>query len=382
MDPQIKIGLEFDLRSAFPQPNVVFDRSLEAVPELLYFDSPYCLADQVNAMDLSDQSQILALLKQKCQSTPTSLTSADCLGTIGSLLACMCSCQIGHERLTSTSIEGLLGPTVQVLQMLPNFKQFKLALPPSCPQPCEKPTAPPLPAPSVVAQFAPCSDSDVASLTKLAEAPNDQQILDSLSPTCRGCILQAVRFRVAPANRTSGCLKPPDQIRTVTAPLLTNTAAPTGNLEFDWTSGFSGPAKRALTTNAGDSLTFTHLAGHNIVQVDSLKAFESCDFSNGIIKSPGTASVYDSSSAASYVYRTPTTPGTTEYFVCGVSSHCAMGQKLALTVMATHAPTQPPLRQVALGAVGRAEAPAVSRCAAALLGSLVLSSVLATGRWW
>jgi hypothetical protein len=379
VDPTIKIGLDFDLRSAFAQPAVVFDRSLEAVPELLYFDSPYCHADEVNAIDsLSDQSSVLALLRGKCSSTPTSLTSAECLGTIGNLLSCMCSCHIGYDKLTSASIEGLRSVEV-VLQMLPNFKQFNLQVPPHCPQPCVKPSAPPLPGPSVVAQSAPCSDSDVAALTKLSEsADDDQQLIGSLTPTCRGCVYSAVRYRLPSSDRKAECLKLPDQASTRVAPILTLTGAPTSVVQFDWTSGFNGAAHRTLTMNAGDLLTFTQLAGHNIVQVNSMQAFDSCDFKSGVVKSPGTDSVYDSSTAASYLYRTPTVPGTTEYFVCGVGSHCAMGQKLALTVTATRAPTEP-VRAVPIGPAGRMKAPTAGRCAMVVLGGFVLSSLLVSG---
>ena len=61
---------------------------------------------------------------------------------------------------------------------------------------------------------------------------------------------------------------------------------------------------------------------HDLVQLPDEAAFNSCDMSNAVTLA--------STSRSSYYYDCAT-PGATVYLACSVGSHCAMGQKIAVT---------------------------------------------------
>ena len=99
------------------------------------------------------------------------------------------------------------------------------------------------------------------------------------------------------------------------------TPAPSGDTvtPVQWLAGFQGESAQAIEAHAGDILQFVWDSGDHDVQIMADKdAFDNCDFS-------GATSVGD----ASHVQYTLT--ALPAYFACSVDTHCASGQKLAVT---------------------------------------------------
>ena len=113
-------------------------------------------------------------------------------------------------------------------------------------------------------------------------------------------------------------------------PVETLPASTKAATDWDWLSGFMGESKRALTVEAGQTVRFTNMQGHNIVVVPSKAAFDACSFAND-------AAVVTPSAESTYTWTAPSQAGIV-YLVCGVGTHCIAGQKLAVTVALT-APT-------------------------------------------
>jgi len=87
---------------------------------------------------------------------------------------------------------------------------------------------------------------------------------------------------------------------------------------INWLAGFSDANARAMELNVGDSITFTWMGRHNVYQMPSEEAFDSCDFSDAIeIGSDSGVEV--------------TLNSLPSYFACEISGHCMAGQKLAVT---------------------------------------------------
>jgi len=89
---------------------------------------------------------------------------------------------------------------------------------------------------------------------------------------------------------------------------------------FDWVSGFGNPANQVLTVNEGDTIKFDWSSSHNVQQMADSAKFTGCDFA-------GATMLGDTSPVTSDAL----TVGT-HYYACSVGSHCASGQKLAVTV--------------------------------------------------
>ena len=75
-----------------------------------------------------------------------------------------------------------------------------------------------------------------------------------------------------------------------------------------------------MEAEVGDTLTFEWPGVHNVYQMPSLEAFESCDFSSATLigSETGVQATLDSLPA---------------YFACEISGHCLAGQKLAVTAI-------------------------------------------------
>jgi len=91
---------------------------------------------------------------------------------------------------------------------------------------------------------------------------------------------------------------------------------------FDWVSGFGVPANQVLEVSEGDMIKFEWSSGHNVEQMADETKFTGCDFS-------GSTMLGDTSPVTTAAL----TVGT-HYYACSVGSHCAAGQKLAVTVVA------------------------------------------------
>ena len=99
------------------------------------------------------------------------------------------------------------------------------------------------------------------------------------------------------------------------------TPAPSGDTvtPVQWLAGFQDANARAIEAHAGDILQFVWEQGyHNVKIMADKDAFDNCDFS-------GATSVGD----ASHVQYTLT--ALPAYFACSIGTHCASGQKLAVT---------------------------------------------------
>ena len=89
-------------------------------------------------------------------------------------------------------------------------------------------------------------------------------------------------------------------------------------IEINWLAGFGSADARAKTAAVGDSMRFEWSGYHNVYQMADEAAFNNCDFS-------GATNLGDSSPVEITITELPA------YFACSVGSHCANGQKLAVT---------------------------------------------------
>jgi len=95
---------------------------------------------------------------------------------------------------------------------------------------------------------------------------------------------------------------------------------------FNWVSGFGAPANQVLEVSEGDMIKFEWSSSHNVEQMADEAKFTTCDFSGSTMLG-----------ASSPVTTAALTVGT-HYYACSIGSHCASGQKLAVTVVASSDP--------------------------------------------
>ena len=91
-----------------------------------------------------------------------------------------------------------------------------------------------------------------------------------------------------------------------------------GATHIDWTAGFSDATARSTTAAIGQTLRFEWPSQHNVILMASEAAFNDCDFAGST--NLGNTSAVD--------YTLTSLPA---YFACSIGSHCAVGQKLAVT---------------------------------------------------
>ena len=89
----------------------------------------------------------------------------------------------------------------------------------------------------------------------------------------------------------------------------------------------------------GDKLSFKYNAFHNVYLMPSQEAYESCDFSAAT--ELASVSYGGGEGDIPNKYEAVTTATGTLYFACQIASHCAQGQKIAVTVKAAPAPPPP-----------------------------------------
>ena len=105
-----------------------------------------------------------------------------------------------------------------------------------------------------------------------------------------------------------------------THPHPTSSPAPSaaGITHVQWTAGFQDATARSKNAHVGDTLHFMWEGNHDVHVMASKAAFDSCDFT-------GATNLGAVSPIAYPLTALPT------YFSCSVGSHCAGGQKLAVT---------------------------------------------------
>ena len=91
----------------------------------------------------------------------------------------------------------------------------------------------------------------------------------------------------------------------------------------DWEAHYdmADGSANALTITAGTTATFTWTGGHNVYEFDDEAAYDSCDFASATELADTEAKTLDVTEASA----------TTKYYGCQVGSHCAVGQKIAIT---------------------------------------------------
>ena len=124
-------------------------------------------------------------------------------------------------------------------------------------------------------------------------------------------------------------------------PVQPPSTYPPPTTELAWAIPMS---PQTLTVRVGEWVTLTWSGGatHNVFQIFNVDSYSSCANVDGI---DGTE-VSHMRSAGSYTAIFDT-PGTF-YYICAVPGHCAMGQKIAITVMTAFPPPSPPLPGVSL----------------------------------
>ena len=108
--------------------------------------------------------------------------------------------------------------------------------------------------------------------------------------------------------------------------LLVGFAAAMGTpKQFDFMKGFSGKAEdQALSVPSMTDLEFTWPGNHNVYRMKDKAAYDTCKFD--------TATMLGDKSGTKYHIHGNN--GDVFYFACQVSTHCAQGQKLAVTIAA------------------------------------------------
>merc|ERR1711865_359684 len=116
------------------------------------------------------------------------------------------------------------------------------------------------------------------------------------------------------------------------SPTRSPTHSPTLTLSrIDWTAGFSDPSARQMPAACGSRISFEWSGAHNVYSFPSSTAFEACDFSGATLIGQQSPVMFDIDDSVTG----------TLYFGCSVSSHCSMGQKVAL-VVSSQSPTGVP----------------------------------------
>ena len=116
--------------------------------------------------------------------------------------------------------------------------------------------------------------------------------------------------------------------------LLASTIA-ASTTTIDWNAQFSADPKTTTVADDAD-LVFSWTGGHDVWEMADEAAYDACDFSGGT--DLGSSSGVAVSAQA----------GETVYYSCSVGSHCASGQKVAVTwdsssLSSTGAPTSSPV---------------------------------------
>ena len=117
-----------------------------------------------------------------------------------------------------------------------------------------------------------------------------------------------------------------------------------------WSAMPSSPSTYEVVI--GDKLSFKYTAFHNVYLMPSQEAYESCDFSAAT--ELASVSYGGGEGDIPNKYEAVTTATGTLYFACQIASHCAQGQKIAVTVKAAPAPPPPdsPAPHLAPGRLG------------------------------
>lgn len=105
---------------------------------------------------------------------------------------------------------------------------------------------------------------------------------------------------------------------TVVAALLCLTPCASTTETLDWNDQFTADPK-TRTADADMSVTFEWTGGHNVELMASEEAYNNCDFT-------GAAALGSSSGV-----QVTGNDGEVHYYACSVGSHCASGQKVAIT---------------------------------------------------
>ena len=79
-----------------------------------------------------------------------------------------------------------------------------------------------------------------------------------------------------------------------------------------------------MVVTSGSTVTFQWSGYHNVVEVSNNENFEMCNAAGGVEHAPPAPG-----GEYSVVVNTPGT----HYYICSVPSHCALGQKIAITVL-------------------------------------------------
>ena len=85
-----------------------------------------------------------------------------------------------------------------------------------------------------------------------------------------------------------------------------------------------------MVVTSGSTVTFQWSGYHNVVEVSNNENFEMCNAAGGVEHAPPAPG-----GEYSVVLNTPGT----HYYICSVPSHCALGQKIAITVQSADAAT-------------------------------------------
>ena len=117
-----------------------------------------------------------------------------------------------------------------------------------------------------------------------------------------------------------------------------------------WSAMPSSPSTYEVVI--GDKLSFKYTEYHNVYLMPSQEAYESCDFSAAT--ELASVSYGGGEGDIPNKYEAVTTATGTLYFACQIASHCAQGQKIAVTVKAAPAPPPPdsPAPHLAPGPLG------------------------------
>ena len=89
---------------------------------------------------------------------------------------------------------------------------------------------------------------------------------------------------------------------------------------------------QAMDVTSGSTVTFQWSGYHNVVEVSNNENFEMCNAAGGVEHPPPAPG-----GEYSVVLNTPSK----HYYICSVPSHCALGQKIAITVQSADAATLP-----------------------------------------
>jgi hypothetical protein len=101
--------------------------------------------------------------------------------------------------------------------------------------------------------------------------------------------------------------------------------------QFDFMKGFSDKAEdQALSVPSMTDLEFTWSGAHNVYLMKDKAAYDTCKFE-------GAKMLGDKSGTKHHIHGNN---GDVFYFACQVSNHCAVGQKLAVTIVAAGGTTQ------------------------------------------